>query len=393
MFNKTRLSYTIFITVCSAFFSLFFLASWIAYSLIDGVISRHLDEDLAKTVKGIRRTVETSAILSSRSYLQAVAEQHLQTVNIHYIRSLSRQISNEKAQQESRSRVLAKTIGSSGYTYIIDSHGVLQTHPVSSLQGTDISEWKFVKEQINRKKGFLEYEWKNPGEAKARKKVLYMDYFAPWDWIISVSAYKDELAQLVNPKDFRDDILSMKIAEHGYPFVIDENGLILAHPTISGNALTQNNTYQDLFRSIISARQGKIFYDWTDPRTKEKEKKVAVFETIDQFGWIVAASGYVSDFYEPLQSLQKLFFALVCGGLVLAVLISYYLSTYITAPLNSLLKKISSEQEDSVLQKISVSGKNEIESLSEHFSEYVRQLNDRNEKLRELLQEQKKTSH
>ena len=392
MFNKAKLSYTIFLTVCIAFFSLFLLGSWIAYGLIDGVITRHLDENLVKTVKGIRQIVETSATLSSRSYLRAVAEQHLATVNIQYLRSLSGEISEENAQQESRLRILTKTIGSSGYSYIIDSHGIVQSHPVSLLQGRDVSEWQFVKEQINRKKGFVEYEWQNPGETKPREKVLYMDYFGPWDWIISVTAYRDELPQLINPRDFEDDILSMKIAEHGYPFVIDKNGLLLVHPTISGNSVAQDSKYRDLFRGIISARQGKILYDWTDPLTREKKEKIAVFETIDQFGWIVAATSYVADFYEPLQILKKLFFALVCGGLFLALILSYYLSANITRPLNALLKQITAEQAEFGLEQLSVSGKNEIEELSEHFSEYTKQLNNRNKQLSEFLKEQKKMS-
>ncbi len=392
MFRKARLSYTIFLTVCSAFFSLFFLGSWLAYTLVDGVITRHVDENLVKTVKSIRQVVETSAKLSSRSYLRAVAEQHLTTVNIQHLRSIPGETNEREARQESLSRIHAKPIGSSGYTYIIDSQGVLQSHPVGPLQGRDISEWQFVKEQINRKKGFLEYEWQNPGEVEPRKKVLYMEYFDPWDWIISVTAYKDELAQLIDPRDFRKEILSIKIAEHGYPFVIDKSGMMLAHPTISGNVLTQNNEYRDLFRDIIDARQGKILYDWTDPQTKEKKKKIAVFETIDGFSCIVAASGYVSEFYEPLHDLKKLFFALVCSGLIFSIFISYYLSSRITAPLHSLLKKISAERENSVPEKVSASGGNEIEELSDHFAQYVRQLNDRNDELRGLLQEQQQTS-
>ncbi len=392
MFKKLRLSHTIFLTVCSAFFSLFFLGSWVAYTLLDADITNHIDEDLVKAVSGIRQIVETSAVLSSRSYLRAIAEQHLATVNYEYERSLAGDISEKEARQKSRSMIFLKTIGSSGYTYIIDSHGVLQSHPVNNLQGRDVSEWQFVKEQIKRKKGFLEYEWQNPGEAKPRKKVLYMEYFDPWDWIISVTAYRDELDQLINPKDFRDEILSTKIAEHGYPFVISRNGQVLVHPTISGNVLAEDNEYRDLFRKMINARQGKIFYDWTDPQTREKKQKAIVFETIDDFSCIVAASGFVSDFYGPLQNLKNLFYALICAGLLLSFLVSYFLSTHITNPLKALLKRISAEQELPTLEKLRVSGKNEIEELSDHFSEYVRLLKDRNEKLRALLLEQQKTS-
>ena len=392
MIQKGKLSYTIFLTVCTAFFSLFFLGSWIAYTLLDTVITKHLDENLFKTVKSIRQIVETSVTLSSRSYLRAIAEQHLATVNFEYQWSLSGTITEKEAQQNSQTRILSKTIGSSGYTYIIDSHGVLQSHPVSILKGRDLSEWQFAKEQIDRKKGFLEYEWQNPGDAKPRKKVLYMDYFEPWDWIISVTAYRNELAQLIDLKDFRDEILSISIVDHGYPFVIDLNGELLVHPTMSGDALTKDDSYRPIFRDIIQARQGKIVYDWTDPVTKEKKKKLVVFEMIDDYSWIVAASGNVSDFYGPLEILKKLFFGLICGGFFLAFLVSYYLSNYITAPLNALLKRISEEQDEVMQEVLNSSDKNEIEILSEHFSEYVRLLNERNEKLRQLLQEQTETS-
>ena len=392
MIKKVRLSYTIFLAICSAFLLLFFLGSWGAYTLLGTVVSKHLDEDLTKSVKSIRQIVETSAILSSRSYLQAVAEQHRATVSFDYQRSLSKEISAEEAKQESRARLLAQKLGNSGYTYIIDSHGILQSHPVNSLQGKDMSEWQFVQKQINMKKGFVEYEWQNPEEDKPREKILYMDYFAPWDWIISVTAYRDELAQLLNPKDFQEEILSINVAEHGYSFVIDKHGQVLMHPTMSGNIPVQDNQYRDLFSRIMSARQGKLFHDWTDPQTGENKQKITLFETIDEFSWIVAATGFVSDFYEPLQSLKELFFTLLVGGLFLIFLVSYFLSSYITAPLNTLLKRISKEQEKPFPRKLSFSGRNEIEELSEHFTEYVRLLNDRNEELGNLLEEQKKTS-
>lgn len=392
MVKRTKLSSKIFLTVSSAFFSLFFLGSWAAYTLLGDTFTRHLDEDLTKTVKNIRQIVATSAVLSSRSYLQAIAERHLATVNFEYQRSLSGEISEDEAKRQSQSRIMNQTIGSSGYTYIIDSIGVLQFHPVSMLETKDMSGWRFVKEQITRKNGFLEYNWQNPNENKPREKVLYMDYFAPWDWIISVTAYKDELVQLVNPEDFLKDILSIKIGEQGYPFVLDTTGKMLVHPTVSGNVLTQNNEYRDLYGKIIKARQGKILHDWRDPQSGEKKEKITIFETTDQFPWIVAASGYVSDLYQPLQSLKKLFVVLICCGFLLAFLVSYHLSTYITAPLKALLTRIAAEQDIPSRGKTNGSGKNEIEELSEHFSEYVGLLSERNKKLGELLGQQKKTS-
>jgi hypothetical protein len=59
----------------------------------------------------------------------------------------------------------------------------------------------------------------NPGEAGSRPKALYMTYFVPWDWIISISSYRSEFNAWVNVEVFRDSILLIT----GCCFVIGEN--------------------------------------------------------------------------------------------------------------------------------------------------------------------------
>jgi len=70
----------------------------------------------------------------------------------------------------------------------------------------------FVKKQLQRKEGYLEYEWKNLAETI---KALYMTWFEPWDWIISASSYREEFSTLVNIKDFRDRILAVRFGHRG----------------------------------------------------------------------------------------------------------------------------------------------------------------------------------
>ena len=114
--------------------------------------------------------------------------------------------------------------------YCIDSHGVLQVHPKAELRGVNISEFDFAKEQKARKQGYIEYEWKNPGEQLARNKALHMTYFKPWDWIISASSYREEFSELVNVNDFRDSILSLRFGKTGYSYVINPKGDLIIHP-------------------------------------------------------------------------------------------------------------------------------------------------------------------
>ena len=79
---------------------------------------------------------------------------------------------------------ISQAIGKTSYIYCVDSKGVLRVHP--KINSADLSKYDFIRRQIKYKEGYLEYEWANPGEKTPRKKALYMTYFGPWDWIISV---------------------------------------------------------------------------------------------------------------------------------------------------------------------------------------------------------------
>ena len=80
--------------------------------------------------------------------------------------------------------------------------------PRQALLNVNVSQYDFVKEMLREKKGYMEYDWKNPGENETRPKALYMLYFAPWDWIIAVSSYRKEFKGLVRVEDFEKSVLA-----------------------------------------------------------------------------------------------------------------------------------------------------------------------------------------
>ncbi len=91
-----------------------------------------------------------------------------------------------------------QTVGKTGYIYCINSNGIFVVHPMEGGLGNDFSHIGYIQSQIKTKEGYLEYEWKNPGESKVRPKAIYMTYFEPWDWIISVSSYASEFNRLIS---------------------------------------------------------------------------------------------------------------------------------------------------------------------------------------------------
>lgn len=391
IFNKSQLSYKIFITLSSVLFSVFIIGTGVFYILIQSILTERLEEILNNTVASVQQVVETSATLSIRSYLRSLAEQ-----NKNIIQDLDRQhqagkISREEAEQRAKDILLAQRLAGSGYVYGINSKGRIVVHPDAEMVGAEMGNHWLANMQVARKNGFIEYEWQNPGEPKPRKKVLAMEYYAPWDLIISVTAYRDEMTQLINAGDFRDQVLALKIGKAGYPLVLDHNGEILAHPTLAGNIFDLQGENAHFLQSLLAEKTGKRTYDWINPQG-QKTSKIAMFSTIEEFGWLVVATGNSEEFYAPYKSLRNIFVSIFAIAILASIIVSIYLSRSITAPLNRLLTYLSSHSGSYNLTLPEPANRNEIEELSKYFENYVQQLYESNRKLTELLEEQKQTA-
>ncbi|SJZ93550.1 methyl-accepting chemotaxis protein [Selenihalanaerobacter shriftii] len=98
-------------------------------------------------------------------------------------------------------REIKNTVGESGYIYATNSEGIFTLHP--RLEGSSFikdgtNTGKIGKEVVKRKEGFYKYAWKNPGEKEFRDKIIAMEYYKPWDWIICAGAYEEDFYQPAN---------------------------------------------------------------------------------------------------------------------------------------------------------------------------------------------------
>jgi len=389
--KRAKIGYTIFVTIFFAFFTIFAFSSWITYALFHNLVSVKLDDNLTKTVHGIRQIVETSAKLSTKNYLRSLAENQLQEIMRLEHEVSAGMLSEEEAKIKAAAHLSGIKIGPSGYGYIINSQGVLQFHPFKSLNGKDVSDYSFVRRQVEMKQGYIEYEWQNPSEATLRGKVLYMEYYQPWDWIISLSAYAEEFTDLVNPEDFQPLFFSLKIGENGYLSLVDKSGKILIHPRLKSSDSYLSEEGNKVLQSTIDSEKGKLFYDFFESAGGVTKEAVVFYETIKDFGWVVVGTGYIDEFYQPLHRLQKLFIALILLGLFLSVIVSWYLSSSIAHPIKRLLEKLSHASGHLDLSKIPHKGKNEIKELSEYFSEYLDQIRIKNLALHKVVDKQAQT--
>ncbi len=94
------------------------------------------------------------------------------------------------------SRIVAKKVGETGYIYAMKRDGTLAIHPFLAGQSVwlerDGAGNAFIQEICAKKKGWIRYPWKNKTDKEYRMKLVYYDYFEPWDWIVAVGSYEDE---------------------------------------------------------------------------------------------------------------------------------------------------------------------------------------------------------
>jgi PAS domain S-box-containing protein len=338
-------------------------------------IEKGIENELSNATASILNMVETTAQSSIKNYLRSVAEKNLEIVSRYHSDVKNNYTTEGEVKIRLREILFSQTIGTTGYIYCIDSNGTAVLHPNASVEGVNFAHFEFIKDQMRRKEGYLEYEWRNPGESEAKPKALYMTYFEPWDWIISVSSYRSEFKQLINISDFRESILSLHFGATGYSYVIDSHGNVVVHPVLAGNLLDARDAEGNyLVRRQIETKNGKLVYSWRNPGEKRYRDKIVIYNYIPEYDWIVASTGYLEEFYAPLKSVRNTVVATVVLIVLLVLPATFTIAGNITRPLRQLEKTLSQTGDGNFSGRMSIEARDEIGNLGVYFNQFMDRL-------------------
>lgn len=115
---------------------------------------------------------------------------------------------SSEMKEKLKNDIADQTVGKTGYIFVLGAEGDDKGHYIVSkdrkrdgeniINATDADGDQFIREIINRAKEnpnetFIKYyPWKNPGEDRSRMKLAGITYVPEWDWVIGVSAYKED---------------------------------------------------------------------------------------------------------------------------------------------------------------------------------------------------------
>jgi PAS domain S-box-containing protein len=387
MFTGTRLRHKLLFYYSLLFFLSLSFGFATVYVITRDTIEKNIESELQNTTTTIYNLVKTSFTVSIKNYLRGAAEKNLEIVNSIYMDYQNGLVSEQEAKERAVRVLLSQTIGQSGYIYCLNSSGIVVVHPKRALLQSDVSEYSFVKDLLVKDRGYLEYDWKNPDEEEPRPKALYMVYFEPWDWILSVSSYREEFKGLVNIDDFKQSVLDLKFGKTGYTFVVNDEGKAIIHPKLEGvNVLTMEGIPNEALAYMFEQKSGRVVYPWKNPGESKPRTKLCFFNCIEDYDWIIGSASYQEEIYAPLQTIGTLILITFLITMVLVLSLSFEISDSITNPLKNLMEKFRSASKGDFSLRMVVTSKDELGQLAMFFNKFMEQLSDYSSDLKQQIQ-------
>ena len=383
---RYKLLFSYLITFCV----IIALGSTVIHAIVRHTIEANIESELKNSTDAMLNMVQTSVSVSIKNHLRAVAEKNLEMVAHLYSLYQNHQLTQMQARRLAESLLLSQRIGTTGYIACVSSGGIMLVHPEAEWIGQDINRYEFVRLMREKRQGYIEYEWKNPGEAESRPKAMYMTYFEPWDWIIAVSSYRKEFQTLVNIDDFRDSVLSLQFSQTGYSFVTDSNGNVIIHPSLQGvNVIAAKEFPSYPLETMLEKKSGKIIYPWKNPGESRMRDKLVLFHYLPEYEWIVASSSYLDEFYAPLDKVSNVIIFTVLGCILLVLPMTALISASITNPLAELVKRLDQGAKGDLSVRLDHHSDDEVGRLGLYFNSFMDRLQEYSRSLEAEIKERK----
>ncbi len=387
-FTKFKFRNQLLFSLLFVFIPLFITGAVVAYYQGSKILKRNIEAGLNDRADILLNFTKTSALDSIKNRLQAVSEQNLDIAAYYFKRFQEGFLSKEKVIEAIEDIFLGRSIGRTGYIYCLDSKGHVLIHPDSRLKGVNAAKLDLVKEQISNREGYLDTKLKTPGESNEKAKVIQMAYFKPLDLIICLVVLKEEFAELANTEMFRKNILAFRSGESGYAYIIQEDGMLLVHPTLPKINFFQQSAYPNHFmEDIIEKKSGKVEYEWQNPGELTFRSKVVFFRHLPEFKWIVVSSDYVSEVYAPLKTAKNIFWVSVIIFILSSILFAVLISSFVSRPLETIVDQLKNgDQEGSGVNLKQEDGPVEIEALSRSFQSFMKQMEQARIELNQVIE-------
>ncbi|WP_159449961.1 methyl-accepting chemotaxis protein [Clostridium massiliodielmoense] len=184
------------------------------------------------------------------------------------------------------------------------------------------------------------------------------------------------LADSVYAEYFTKSLKNVKIGKTGYAYLVDNKGLVLAHP--QKNKIAKQIDNESTNKIIQDIRSGKVAKEGIENYEYENLKKVQSYNVIPKVNWIISTTVNVDDIKSASVDIFKKIIIITIISLLISIVIGIFVSRSITNPINKLMDIMKQASEGDLTVKVPVKSKDEIGNLAIGFNNMI-------DKIRELI--------
>lgn len=189
------------------------------------------------------------------------------------------------------------------------------------------------------------------------------------------------------------------LGRHGYFFIYDLAGNEVLHPTLEGQNvwfvtdMANKNRFivQEQIEMALNKGSGFMRYHWLYPGDTVVGEKLSYGAYIENRGWVVVASTYLSDFSQQTRLILLVLLVVTFSVALLMSLVMYHYVKKVVEPILDVAKSMDQVAEGHFVYVGDVKTEDEAQVLVEGFNGMVeaiekadRALEDKNEKLQYL---------
>lgn len=172
------------------------------------------------------------------------------------------------------------------------------------------------------------------------------------------------------------------LGPNGYYYVIDSQGLLLAHPDLEGENLWDRKTSDGFYyiQDVIHQGQnggGFTYYDWALPNSEKEALKITYALEIPEWDWIVVAGSYYQDYNTGQRQILLSTVMVIIACIIVGIIGVILFANHIARPIISISRDTQRVSVgDLTTGDVTVRSKDELGLLAVHFNSMKRQIRD-----------------
>lgn len=198
------------------------------------------------------------------------------------------------------------------------------------------------------------------------------------------------LCAKVNMSDIQTLTQQTKLGKSGVAYIVDRNGLIVAHPQFRDKVLKEYNAVTSGIQGAIKINKGE---EGSSEYTDDKSQKVlGTYSMIPTTKWGVITEMSVDEALASVKNTRTKAIGIILVSCVFAAAVSLWLGAFISKPLTGMVEIVSGLKQGNLTKRLKVTSKDEIGELQGAFNAMAESLASIIQQVNESVGEVKEAS-